>query len=51
MLELLGYIVLTLSIIGSIVVVIEIQSYFIAFICFWIGVTIASILILEFKQD
>lgn len=51
MFELFGYITLILSIVGAVLIVIYIQSYLLAFIFFWIGLTIASMLILHFKQN
>ena len=51
MLEFLGYIVLAISIAAGVVIVIHIHSWLLAFICFWVGVTIGSMLILHFKQN
>jgi hypothetical protein len=51
MLEFLGYIILVLSIAGSVAIVYYIHSYLLAIICFWLGITIASMLILHFKES
>lgn len=50
MLEFLGYIVLALTIIVCVLIVVAFQSYLAAFICFWLGLTIGAMLILNFKQ-
>jgi hypothetical protein len=50
MLELLGYFILTIGIATGIAIIVEIHNYLIAFICFWIGLTIASMLIMNFKD-
>lgn len=51
MFELLGYIILILSVGTSMAIIVEIQNYLAAFICFWIGLTIGSMFIMHAKQD
>lgn len=51
MLELLGYLILVLSIAAGVFIVVQIHNYLLAFICFWIGFTIASMLIMNFKDE
>jgi hypothetical protein len=51
MLEFLGYVVMAIGIILSGVIIYNTHNYLNAFICFWIGVTIGSMIVMHFKKN
>jgi hypothetical protein len=49
--EFFGYVVLFLGIVGAGVIIYNNQNYLNAFICFWIGLTIGSMIVMHFKKS